>query len=124
MNSYQCHGRWLRDIPVELSPILRPSSGRPPQATPPSFLSDLGVQDRPVTKNDTYQQRSLDPGKTGRALYCGGGMLSVFAVDRDDCRSGNVTRANGSPDIGCSPSGSTDASDGTLKAVATTAGEL
>ena len=51
-------------------------------------------------------------------------MLSVFAVDRDDCRSSNVTRANGSPDIGCSPSGSTDASDGTLKAVATTAGEL
>ena len=63
--------------------------------------------------------------ETGSALsYCGGGMLSVFAVDSDDCRSSNVTRANGSPDIGCSPSDSVDASDGTLKAVATTAGEL
>ena len=90
--------------------------GRPPQTTSPSSPSDLGVQDRPVTKNDTYQQRSLDPGKTRSALsYCGGGMLSVFAVDSDDCRSSNVARASGSPDIGCSPSDSVDASDGNIE---------
>ena len=98
---------------------------QPPQRTPPSFPSDLGVQDQPVTKNDTYQQRSLYPGKTGRALYCGGGMLSVFAVDSDDYRSSNVTRTNGSPDIGCSPSETPWMHPvATLKAVATTTGEL
>ena len=49
-----------------------------------------GIRDRPVTQNDTCQQRSLDPWKTGSALYCGGGM--PFAVDSDDCRSSDVAR--------------------------------
>lgn len=35
-----------------------------------------------------------------------------LAVDSDDCRSSYVTRASGSPDIGCSSSDSIDASDG------------
>ena len=70
--------------------------------------SDPSTRDRPVTQNDTCQQRLLDPGKTRSALYCGGGVSFVFAVDSDDCKCSDVTRASGSPDIGCSPSDSMD----------------
>lgn len=35
-------------------------------------------------------------------------MPFVFAVDNDDCRSSDVTRASRFPDIGCSPGDSMD----------------
>ena len=86
--------RSLRDIPIQ-------------------FLRLRQVSHCTVTQNDTCQQRSLDPGKTGSAHYCGGGVPFVFAFGRDDCKCGDVARASGSPRRWMfSPSDSMDAPNG------------
>ena len=111
MDSYQPHGRSLRDIPRRALSISSSSLWSATIDIALSFPSHPGTRDRPVRRNDICQQCLLDPGNMGSAQYCGSGT-PFFAVDSDDCRSSDVTPASSSPDIRCSPSDSMDASDG------------
>ena len=95
MDSFQPHVRSLRDISAEPYPILLlPLAAITDIAL--SLSSGPGTRDRPVTQNETCRQCSLDTRKTGSAHYCGSGM-PFFAVDSDECRSSDVTRASASP---------------------------
>ena len=86
--------------------------------------SDPGTRDRPVTQNDTCQQRLLDPGKTRSALYCGSGVSFAFAIDSDDCKSSDVHPRNRLSRYWMFSQRLHGCMMATLKALATTNGEL
>ena len=109
IDSYQSHGRLFRNIPVQPSVFPLVSHRRHHLAT--------HIRSR-CPRSTCNIERCLPTAfarsrKTRSPYYCGRmPFVLPLKLGSDDCRSSDVTRVIGSPNIGCSPSDSMDASDG------------